>query len=68
MAAAALPPVADLAALKQRLYDVHRVEIPLVQWQNCQFIRISVQGYNSQSDVDALMVALQTELAAVAAN
>ncbi len=64
MAAALLPPVADLPGLKQRLYDRYRVEIPLVQWNDCQFIRISVQGYNAPGDVDALMVALQSELAA----
>ena len=63
MAAALLPPVADLAGLKQRLYDHHRVEIPLVQWNDCQFIRISVQGYNAQTDVDSLLAALPAELA-----
>ena len=59
MAAAALPPIADLPAFKQRLYDDYRVEIPCVQWGERQFIRISIQGYNTRADVDALLAALQ---------
>jgi isopenicillin-N epimerase len=52
-------PASDLAALKRRLYQDFKVEVPLVQWQDRQFIRISIQGYNSQQDVDALVEALQ---------
>lgn len=58
MAAAALPPIADLPAFKQRLYDDYRVEIPCVQWGERQFIRISIQGYNTPADVEALLAAL----------
>jgi isopenicillin-N epimerase len=60
-------PVCDLAALKTRLYEEFRVEVPLVQWQDRQFIRISIQGYNSQEDVDALLGALKVLLPQVAA-
>jgi isopenicillin-N epimerase len=55
-------PISDLARLKSRLYDEYRIEVPLVQWQDRQFIRISVQGYNSQQDIDALVDALKTLL------
>lgn len=58
MAIAALPPIADLPAFKIQLYDEFRVEIPCVQWGERQFIRISVQGYNTREDVDALLAAL----------
>ncbi len=51
-------PASNLAVLKSRLYDEYKIEVPLVQWQDRQFVRISVQGYNSQSDVDALVAAL----------
>lgn len=51
-------PASNLAVLKNRLYDEYKIEVPLVQWQDRQFVRISVQGYNSQSDVDALVAAL----------
>ena len=57
MGIAPLPP-SDLARLKSGLYDEHRIEVPLIQWKDRQFIRISIQGYNSQEDVDALIDAL----------
>ena len=66
MAIAPLPP-SNLAVLKSRLYDEHNIEVPLVQWQDKQFIRISIQGYNTQGDVDTLMQALELLLPQVAA-
>ena len=59
-------PASNLALLKRRLYDEFRIEVPLVPWQDRQFIRISIQGYNSQEDVDALIEALQALLPEVA--
>jgi isopenicillin-N epimerase len=58
MAAAPLPPITDLLALKNSLYDQYRVEIPLVAWNGRHLIRVSIQAYNSQDDVDALLAAL----------
>lgn len=63
MAIAALPPIADLPAFKRRLYNEFRVEIPCIQWGGRQFIRISIQGYNTEADVDALLAALTIMLA-----
>lgn len=57
----------NLVMLKSRLYDEHRVEVPLIQWRDRQFIRISVQGYNTREDIDALVDALQVLLPKVAA-
>jgi len=62
MATMPLPPGTDLPALKTQLYDDYRIEIPTVDWQNHPFIRISIQGYNSAGDVDALVSALHTLL------
>lgn len=59
-------PLSNLAVLKSRLYDEHRIEVPLIQWQDRQFVRISVQGYNSKEDVDALVNALKVLLPQVA--
>jgi isopenicillin-N epimerase len=61
MGIAPLPP-SDLVALKARLYDEYRIEVPLIQWQNQQFLRISIQGYNTQTDVDTLVDALKVLL------
>jgi isopenicillin-N epimerase len=51
-------PRSDLVTLKSRLYEEYKIEVPLVEWQDRQFVRISIQGYNTQEDVDALMDAL----------
>ena len=55
-------PRSDLVTLKCRLYDEFHIEVPLTECQDRQFIRISIQGYNSQADVDALLHALRTLL------
>ena len=59
MAVVPLPPQPDLAAFKSRLYDEFRVEVPGIQWQDAQFIRISIQGYNRREDVETFIGALQ---------
>ena len=51
-------PSCNAALLKSRLYDEFKIEIPLTQWQDRQFVRISIQGYNTREDVDALVDAL----------
>ncbi|MBK7453231.1 MAG: aminotransferase class V-fold PLP-dependent enzyme [Anaerolineales bacterium] len=58
LAAAQLPADTDLPALKIRLYDEFRIEIPLIEWQDKKLIRISVQGYNTEADIDRLLFAL----------
>lgn len=52
-------PRSDLVSLKHRLYDEYRIEVPFTEWRDRQFIRISIQAYNAQDDVDALVNALK---------
>ena len=61
MVLAPLPPV-DAVALKARLYDEHRVEVPLTKWRDRDFVRVSVQAYNTEEDIDALLDGLETLL------
>lgn len=56
-----LPPC-DVMALKDRLYDEYRVELPGIVWQDRPFIRISFQGYNTPADADGLLHALEALL------
>lgn len=58
MAISPLPRISNLTQLKLDLLNDYSVEIPFVEWNNQQFIRVSIQGYNSQSDVDQLIKAL----------
>ena len=46
------------AAFQRRLYDEYRVEVPVIEWGGRQFVRVSVQGYNTAEDVEALVRAL----------
>jgi isopenicillin-N epimerase len=64
MAVAPLPPIRDLAAMKAQLYETYRVEAPLIDWNGRHFIRVSVQGYNSPADIEALLAALAALLPA----
>lgn len=58
---AAFPlPACGAEALQHRLYDEHRIEVPIVDWNGHQLVRVSIQGYNSQQDVEALVKALST--------
>ena len=55
-------PNCDVVILKSRLYDEYKIEVPLTQWGDRQFIRVSIQGYNTQEDVDTLVRALEVLL------
>ena len=65
LSALPLPPC-DLEALKRRLYDEYRIEIPVIRWNDRHFVRISIQGYNTRADVDTLIAALRELLPQVA--
>ena len=65
MGAAPLPP-SNLKALKQRMYDEHKVEVPLIEWNGMHLIRVSIQAYNDRHDADALLDALKVLLPQVA--
>lgn len=67
MGIAPLPP-SDLTVLKSRLYEKYKIEVPLIEWQHQHFIRISIQGYNTQNDVDMMVDALDVLIPQVALN
>jgi isopenicillin-N epimerase len=57
-----LPKNINLVDLKTRLYDDFRVEIPTIYWNGQNFLRISIQGYNTRADTETLFQALQSIL------
>jgi isopenicillin-N epimerase len=59
MAIAPIPLQQDIEAFKSQLYDRFRIEIPCIEWNDRHFIRLSVQGYNNQADLDALLEAME---------
>jgi len=46
------------ADLQERLFDEHRIEIPVVERQSPRLIRASFQGYNDAADLERLKAAL----------
>ena len=48
--------------LKMLLWQKYRIEIPVFEWNNKKFIRLSIHLYNDQKDIDSLMNALRTIL------
>ena len=58
-----IPQVRDLNELKGRLYNDYKIEIPCFEWNNRHYLRLSVQGYNSENEIDTLISALSKLLA-----
>lgn len=51
-------PECDESELQTRLRTHYGIEIPTMRWQGQPCIRVSVQGYNTQADIDTLVDAL----------
>ncbi|MFY8083804.1 MAG: aminotransferase class V-fold PLP-dependent enzyme [Rubrivivax sp.] len=51
-------PHQDAEALRARLFEQHRIEVPVTQHAGRTFVRVSVQGYNTADDLAALEAAL----------
>ena len=58
MATARLPE-GDIAGLRRRLYDEYHVEVPVHRWRDNNLMRISIQAYNTEEDVDAMLEGLR---------
>jgi isopenicillin-N epimerase len=67
MGIAPLPHIRDLNQLKNRLYDEYKIEIPCIEWNNQHFLRLSIQGYNTEQDIDKLISALDKLIPELAA-
>ncbi len=59
MGVARLPDHIEVPDIKAKLYDQFRVEVPIIDWNRYKFVRISIQGYNTQNDADVLVDALK---------
>ena len=44
-------------ALRRRLYEESRIEVPVTTHGDQVFIRVSVQGYNTRKDIEHLLAA-----------
>ena len=48
--------------IQRRLWDDYQIEVPIIDWQDHRFVRVSIQAYNTPRDVDRLVAALATIL------
>ena len=56
-----LAPDEDSAKLLQlRLFDEHRIEVPIAWWNDAAYLRLSAQVYNAPSDYERLAAILST--------
>ena len=61
MVSVVLPPC-DGEDVQRRLREEHAIEVPVFDWEGRQFLRVSVQGYNSPEDLARLTEALPAVL------
>jgi isopenicillin-N epimerase len=62
MAVAPLPtasPAGETELLHNALYERYRIEIPLIDWNQRRLARVSIQAYNTPTDVQALQKGLE---------
>ena len=52
-------PADDVAELKKSLYNDYQIEIPAMSYNGYSALRISIQGYNSEDEVDYLVETLK---------
>ncbi len=57
MRAFELPP-GDAQALQKRLWEDFAIEVPVMAWKGKRLLRLSIQAYNAEEDVDRLTEAL----------
>jgi isopenicillin-N epimerase len=58
MAHVPLPP-GDSKGLQRALWEQHRIEVPIVAWNDQRFVRVSCHLYNTREQVDQLVKALR---------
>lgn len=49
----------DAEGLRRQLFDEHRIEVPVTQHGSHTFVRLSVQAYNTQTEIDTLLQVLE---------
>jgi len=62
MCAHRLPSGIEGKKLHLKLFEEYKIEIPITKVYDDWYMRISVQGYNTETDLDRLFSALEKEL------
>jgi isopenicillin-N epimerase len=59
-----LPKGVDVARLRRELWQTYRIEAPVIERSDATLLRVSLHFYNTEEEIDRLVVALQALLAA----
>src|SRR5207245_10849153 len=59
MAAFYLPDGTNAAELRRRLWEVHRIEVPIIERPRGLLIRVSTHFFNTEEEIDRLAEALK---------
>ena len=62
IAAAEIPENWQPGSLQEWLYQEHKIEVPVIDWESRWFIRPSIQGYNSKEDIKVFLNAIKDYL------
>jgi isopenicillin-N epimerase len=62
MAVVRLPRMWEISEFQRELLQQFKIEVPCIEWNGQHFIRISVQGYNTEEDLEALVAAVDALL------
>jgi isopenicillin-N epimerase len=52
----------DASAFQWRLFEEHRVEVPVYEWEEATLLRVSIGPYNDAADIERLAVAVRETL------
>jgi len=63
MGIVALPEQINAKKLKLQLYETYKIEIPVIEWNGNPYLRVSIQGYNNEYELEQLIQALRDLLA-----
>ncbi len=59
MAQVPLPANQDFSSLQQELWDEYKIEVPIIQFDNRWFVRVSCHLYNNLKQIETLMLAIR---------
>jgi len=51
---------ADPDLLQRRLFEEHRVEVPVYEWEDTTLLRVSIGPYNDDADVERLVAGVRS--------
>ena len=55
-------PALDANDFKKKLMETYHIQLPVYEWEGKTYLRYSIQGYNSEDDLEKLLIAVKALL------